>query len=375
MIQNKILWIENDEIFLHNTLMLLEQIGLNVEYALDGEKGIELLKKSSFQYSLILLDLDMGKKDGIQTFKEIRKINSRIPIIIVSAHLGEPYWEQKLKSLGVELNLIEKPFPMVTSKDFETIINTIKSEQNKYLKNKMNNPFAFTFSQYSKLSSRDREKLNKIASEINSGFVSDFFDRNPDIDWITIATKPGKVIKSGASDSEPLQRDLKTIAHEIDSPLFTYTRAKIVDEINPSWSKTPSGEYYPTVLFEFRSRKNSSARILGDFDTGSEESFVSYEEFIKKGIVKEDEYIFEQLSTVWGEQISYYRDTFDCALIGKTKEKPVQLVCNLVKNWDNSPLTMNYDNRIALIGRDLLLNKKNKLKIILDGENKRTDFL
>ena len=61
----------------------LEDAGFNVEIAFDGYQGKQLAEKNT--YSLIILDINLPLLNGYDLCKEIRKINSKIPIIMLTA--------------------------------------------------------------------------------------------------------------------------------------------------------------------------------------------------------------------------------------------------------------------------------------------------
>jgi DNA-binding response OmpR family regulator len=65
----------------------LQESGFNVEIAFDGYGGKQLLEKHRF--NLIILDINLPLINGYDLCKEIRKTNSRIPIIMLTA-LGTP---------------------------------------------------------------------------------------------------------------------------------------------------------------------------------------------------------------------------------------------------------------------------------------------
>ncbi|MDF1884053.1 response regulator [Sulfurimonas sp. SAG-AH-194-C21] len=79
-----------------------------IEYAdaFDGEEGIE--KAKSFQPDLILLDVVMPKKDGIEALKEIKEHNKAANVIMVSS-LGTDEKVSEALKLGASA-FIQKPF-------------------------------------------------------------------------------------------------------------------------------------------------------------------------------------------------------------------------------------------------------------------------
>ena len=90
----EILVIEDNEgdILLTQEAFKAEKIRNNIHVALDGEKAIEFLRKDS-EFSdaitpdIILLDLNLPKKDGRQVLKEIKEDNNlkRIPVVIMTS--------------------------------------------------------------------------------------------------------------------------------------------------------------------------------------------------------------------------------------------------------------------------------------------------
>lgn len=61
----------------------LEEIGYQVMMAFDGMMGLRLFKSASFD--LVISDIILPKIDGFELCKEIRKINSAVPILMLTA--------------------------------------------------------------------------------------------------------------------------------------------------------------------------------------------------------------------------------------------------------------------------------------------------
>lgn len=78
-----ILFVEDDPNLSMILRDYLEMIGYTVDHALDGEKGIQLFTRNTYQ--LVILDIMMPKKDGFTAAKEIRDINQMVPIIFLTA--------------------------------------------------------------------------------------------------------------------------------------------------------------------------------------------------------------------------------------------------------------------------------------------------
>jgi two-component system copper resistance phosphate regulon response regulator CusR len=84
----------------------LEESGFNPEIALDGYIGKQLVEKN--RYNLIILDINLPLINGYDLCKEIRKTNSKIPIIMLTA-LGTP--DNKVEGFDVGADdFVIKPF-------------------------------------------------------------------------------------------------------------------------------------------------------------------------------------------------------------------------------------------------------------------------
>jgi len=88
---------DSEDIFNLYNIYLKKSDGINLDFANKGETGIEMLKLNS--YDLVFLDLNMPGFSGIEVLKEIRKSDSKIPIIANSS-LTSKDQDTKLLSLG-----------------------------------------------------------------------------------------------------------------------------------------------------------------------------------------------------------------------------------------------------------------------------------
>ncbi len=65
--------------------ILLSQCGADIIWAKNGDEVLDIFEKNK-NIDLILLDIKMPVKDGIETAMEIRKSNYNIPIIAQTAY-------------------------------------------------------------------------------------------------------------------------------------------------------------------------------------------------------------------------------------------------------------------------------------------------
>lgn len=63
----------------------LRWLGFSTVMVEDGEEALACLRESWTDYSLVILDLIMPRKDGFETLREIREVTSDLPVIILSS--------------------------------------------------------------------------------------------------------------------------------------------------------------------------------------------------------------------------------------------------------------------------------------------------
>lgn len=100
-----ILYAEDDLNQRQSVEKTLKLLFKNVYTANDGEDALLLFEKYNIQ--IVLLDYVMPKLDGYETATKIKKLKSKIPIIIASAYNEK---EKLLNSIKIQVvNYIEKP--------------------------------------------------------------------------------------------------------------------------------------------------------------------------------------------------------------------------------------------------------------------------
>src|SRR5678815_2464443 len=81
-----ILIIDDDAEIRESLQMLLASEGLDVDMASNGEEGVLRLEES--HYDLVLLDLMLPGKSGMDVYKDIRRVDATLPVVIITAMGG-----------------------------------------------------------------------------------------------------------------------------------------------------------------------------------------------------------------------------------------------------------------------------------------------
>lgn len=107
----KILVVDDERVIVKGIKFNLENEGYTVDVGYDGEEAVAMAEKGS--YDLIILDLMMPKKDGLQACQEIRSF-STVPIIILTARSDKSDLLMGFES-GAD-DYITKPFEIMELK-------------------------------------------------------------------------------------------------------------------------------------------------------------------------------------------------------------------------------------------------------------------
>ena len=107
MKNKRVLVVDDEKLIVKGIRFSLEQDGMEVDCAYDGEEAIELAKKT--EYDIVLLDVMLPKLDGFGVCELIRR-QSRVPIVLLTALDGEA---EQLRGFDLEIDdYITKPFSM-----------------------------------------------------------------------------------------------------------------------------------------------------------------------------------------------------------------------------------------------------------------------
>jgi DNA-binding response OmpR family regulator len=167
--KEKILIIEDEEDLVKGLRLNLKDEGYQVAWASDGEQG--LLQVFKEKPDLILLDIMLPKKDGLEICRELREKKITIPIIMLTAK-----GEEIDKVVGLEIgadDYITKPFSV------RELLARIKAHLRREERGARSMPDIFTFGDveidfnHLKVKRKDEEwDLTSLEAEILKYFIS-----------------------------------------------------------------------------------------------------------------------------------------------------------------------------------------------------------
>ena len=108
----RILMVEDNHSVCEMMAMFFKKEKWTFEFAYDGEEAVEKFRENHDQWDLVLLDLNLPKKDGMQVAADIRQISPVVPIIMLTARDSESD-----QVLGLEMgadDYVTKPFSPLT---------------------------------------------------------------------------------------------------------------------------------------------------------------------------------------------------------------------------------------------------------------------
>ncbi|MFC1896829.1 sigma-54-dependent transcriptional regulator [Thermodesulfobacteriota bacterium] len=80
----KVLLVDDEKDFIESLSQRLELRGFEVKTALSGDDALDLVQENDFD--VVVLDVMMPEKDGIETLEEITKIKPLLQVIMLSGH-------------------------------------------------------------------------------------------------------------------------------------------------------------------------------------------------------------------------------------------------------------------------------------------------
>ncbi|MDR3629170.1 MAG: response regulator transcription factor [Desulfocapsaceae bacterium] len=98
--------VEDDNMIGEGVSVALKDAAYAVDWVKDGEAAEQTLK--SGEHQAVLLDLGLPKRDGLDVLQHLRKVGSKIPVIIITAREGV---EDRIRGLDLGADdYLVKPF-------------------------------------------------------------------------------------------------------------------------------------------------------------------------------------------------------------------------------------------------------------------------
>ncbi|PJZ28487.1 hybrid sensor histidine kinase/response regulator [Leptospira kmetyi] len=119
--RSTILLVEDEQMIREPLTHYLSRIGYDVVAAEDGEIALDLFEKHKDRIQIVICDLNLPKRNGLEVLKKIRSTFSEIPLILASGYM-DPQCRDAMEPLGLH-RVIQKPY------DFKTIRQILQDLQ------------------------------------------------------------------------------------------------------------------------------------------------------------------------------------------------------------------------------------------------------
>jgi CheY-like chemotaxis protein len=110
--EKTILLIDDEEIVINISELMLKRLGYRVLKAHSGYEGLQLFKENKSKIDLIISDLEMPKMNGKEVMDKLRKIDPQIKVMLSSGALTDAD-EKTVMNKGFN-GFLKKPYSMNT---------------------------------------------------------------------------------------------------------------------------------------------------------------------------------------------------------------------------------------------------------------------
>ncbi len=119
----KVLVVDDNKDFCRNVEDILEFKGYTVHTAYNGLKALELVRQNEIE--MVLLDIKMPVMNGVETFKKIKELSPKMPVIMMTAYAVEELIQESLREGA--FGVLHKPLDF--DKLFVLMKHAIKAEK------------------------------------------------------------------------------------------------------------------------------------------------------------------------------------------------------------------------------------------------------
>ena len=119
-----VLLIDDDDLVRGMLTKALTTAGHKVTEAIDGQRGVDLARSSSFD--IVITDLVMPVQEGVETFMTLRRERPRLPIIAISGGVSRSKLYLDIAGKIGARRILPKPF---TPKELLALIEQVLAEE------------------------------------------------------------------------------------------------------------------------------------------------------------------------------------------------------------------------------------------------------
>jgi CheY-like chemotaxis protein len=90
-----ILVVDDDLFVLESVAMMVNYIGFKAVTASDGRQAVEIFSQQPSAFSLVIMDIEMPRMNGIEATKQIRAVDPDAKVVLYTGHTKQDIWTVK----------------------------------------------------------------------------------------------------------------------------------------------------------------------------------------------------------------------------------------------------------------------------------------
>ncbi len=166
----RVLYVEDDAALRESTLYLLENYFESIDFAVDGQDGLNrysLAYDSGERYDLVLTDINMPYLNGLQMSEEIYALYPEQSVIVFTAHNENAYMLDAIK-LGIDGFLLKPLDLSELNKTFYKVCKQIYHQKNIEWQNEQNERYQAALKEWSNVDYMEVDTSIHRATEITA---------------------------------------------------------------------------------------------------------------------------------------------------------------------------------------------------------------
>ena len=390
-----VLWADDDEAVMNLHYERMRKAGINLITTASVRDTLEAI--DSHEFDLIISDLLFPDGSGHAIIDRARSRWKKTNIVVISGYTDKKELCNSDFFVRNNIGVVDKAdLPMPGTDNYISILSDVlngvelnaNTPHNDNIRSEQSSISEMTFDEYM---SKDKNERLLIVRAARSHF-SDILDYEFSRGSIWTLIIGNKVHHSAKSMADIMQwRDIRQVCRKLNRAPFRYTVDFDIDDISwPNFCSDENGKDYPTVVLG--KIGSSQDKLPIHFDTGSPISLVDADVIGKIGAFPVE---MEDLVSVKikGHRYPAYEHIAECMLKDEITSRKISLACFAIEqnDWVSGPVARGCEDtdckvriesdayhwkcgyRWGLIGRNLLT--ENKIKLVLDGESRKTSIL
>lgn len=393
----------------------LKEMDIGVEEAANEQDILETLRDKKGYFKFISLDTQIRSsgRANVPLIKKIKGIDPEINLISFSGRLLNMDFVFQSAKAGVSRFVYKEK----GIEELQKVLMNLMAESPKHISNYLvdflkdrkakseirhfdcfvDDPFQLSFKEYLTFNKTERKLLQLRAREDNANWIKEELIKRK-ARWLLVIgnsyLKKNIVRYSPRLNELPKPDELRKLAKKYNHFPYSFLSPPMIeeDEMSPAikWSETKYiDDYYPTLeicvgRYDWDDNKiqKDGLKLTADFDTGTAELYLDYEQLIKANIIREeDKKDLDMLN--YGEAFhlnnKYSYVIFPIRFCFKGNEDLIiseefQTFCVEKFRHKGSPFRIINSTRKALVGRSLLRNDKFSLLLQLNGKKRSTQI-